>query len=284
MLIHCTTIHVSSFSGRLWVSSWLVLSMTIGLFGFQVVQSNNDFLPMADGMYTPMSSVMDVAALDLDIRDISNFVSTGNFVIAKKLYELGANSRPVAEVNLTTPSSNTLPSGTILTGYALDTNEPIKGTLKDDLSPGDDTLEFVYDVSNYQPGLCRVGVLPGSMQELEGCLKDVGVLDIEQGGASLSYTYNHLEGNWNGRSIQEFSVNAKDWMHDCSSCPYKTFEKFYNYYGVFDYADAIISAAFGVENNETQFSLGNLDFSLLGATGRTGMWNGNTKLQHWMMC
>jgi hypothetical protein len=243
--------------------------MMIG-FGFEVGQSD-DILPIADGMYTPLTPVMDVSAIDLDVEDISDFASTGNFEDASKLYQLGADSLPYAVLNLTTPTSSTLPAGSVVTGYALDTNEPVTGTIKEDLSPGDSSLIFVYDVSNVQPGLCRVGVLPPSMQELEGCLTDEGVLDIEVGGASLAYTYDHLTENWNGRSIQEFSARAKEWMHDCSSCPYNTYEKFLDYYGQFDYADDIMSAAFGVTTNGTEFTLGNLDFSLLGATGRTGM-------------
>jgi hypothetical protein len=263
-----STIFLLFRHSRCFLLSWLfVVPMEIA-FGLQ----DDEILPIANGMYTPLSSVMDVSATDLDVRDISNFASAGDFELAYRLYQLGANSESYASLNLTRPTSKTLPAGSILTGYALDTDEPVTGTLKDDLLPGDMTITFVYDVSNAQPSLCRVGQLPESMQQLEGCLTDQGVLDIDQGGTLEAYTYNHLTNNLNGRWIQEFSLRAKEWMHDCESCPYRTYEKFLNYYGVFEYADEILSAAFGLtEKTQTEFTLGNLDFSLLGATGRTGM-------------
>ena len=46
------------------------------------------------------------------------------------------------------------------------------------------------------------------------------------------------------RTLQGFSTKAKAVMYDdCPGCPYKTYKKFYDYYGDYDYADKWVLAA-----------------------------------------
>merc|ERR1740138_1934406 len=46
------------------------------------------------------------------------------------------------------------------------------------------------------------------------------------------------------RTLQGFSTKAKKVMYeDCPGCPYKTYKKFYDYYGDYDYADKWVMAA-----------------------------------------
>jgi hypothetical protein len=87
---------------------------------------------------------------------------------------------------------------------------------------------------------------------------------------SFTYSYNLRRDNVNSRTIFGFSSQAERRMKDCGpSCPYETFSKFYDYYGVADYANVWIEAAFG--RTTTDFpGKGNQDFSLLGDAGIAG--------------
>ena len=106
-----------------------------------------------------------------------------------------------------------------------------------------------------------------------------GSVEIE-GVGILEYFYDPTKDNRNNRTLQGFSTQAKELMWDCqfgashSNCPYPTYSKFYQYYGVFDYGDQWIQAAF--EKKTTQFSNGNADFSAYTEAGRAGKFMANT--------
>jgi hypothetical protein len=93
-----------------------------------------------------------------------------------------------------------------------------------------------------------------------------GTLIVE--GKQMAYSYNPLTNNGNERDLQKFSTSAQDLMYECEDCPYKTYQKYYDYYGAFDYANQWVLAAF--EGKSTSFSRGNADFSKYGFPGRTG--------------
>jgi hypothetical protein len=70
-------------------------------------------------------------------------------------------------------------------------------------------------------------------------------------------------------------------MHDCTNCPYTTFEKFYQYYGAFDYANQWVMAAFAGE--PTNFANGNANFRQYEFTGRTeAIKKGTVFMNVWM--
>jgi hypothetical protein len=80
------------------------------------------------------------------------------------------------------------------------------------------------------------------------------------GVGSVAYTYRPRFDNNNGRTIQGFSTQAAEKMLNCPiGCPYPDFQKFYDYYGVADYADKWVMAS--LDGRATSFSNGNADFS-----------------------
>jgi hypothetical protein len=91
---------------------------------------------------------------------------------------------------------------------------------------------------------------------------------VNEVGLSLGYTYIPSQDNGNERTLQGFSTAAEDKMYRCEYCPYDTYEKFFQYYGVFDYADAWVDAAFS--GTSTTFSNGNADFTQYDFPGKTG--------------
>ncbi len=76
---------------------------------------------------------------------------------------------------------------------------------------------------------------------------------------TYNYTYDVNKDNVNGRTIMGFSTNALDEMWNCTTCPYETFNKYVNYYGMPDYGHRLILAA--LDGARTKFQNGNLDFS-----------------------
>lgn len=98
---------------------------------------------------------------------------------------------------------------------------------------------------------------------------EVGQLLILDPQMILNYTYNSRDDTFNGRTIQKFSLSAKEEMYTCQqNCPYSDFTKFVKYYGEFDYGDQWIQAAF--EKKSTNFENGNMDFSVADRGGVEG--------------
>jgi Notch-like protein len=91
---------------------------------------------------------------------------------------------------------------------------------------------------------------------------------VSEYATKFEYQYDMIHDNSNDQTIQKFSTDAKEDMFYCESgCPYDDYTTFYNWYGAFDYADQIISAAGkGVET--TLFKNGNIDFSAVNVSGR----------------
>lgn len=70
-------------------------------------------------------------------------------------------------------------------------------------------------------------------------------------------------------------------MLECQSCPYKTFDKFYKYYGAADYGDQWIMAAF--DGTNTSFKNGNNDFSAVASEYRAeAVEKGTVLMNVWM--
>jgi hypothetical protein len=84
----------------------------------------------------------------------------------------------------------------------------------------------------------------------------------------LAYEYNVNLNNVNALNIQTFSKNADDEMLNCDKCPKETFKKFDDYYGIPDYGDNLILAAF--QGGQTDFRHGNIDFSEAPRASRGG--------------
>ena len=83
----------------------------------------------------------------------------------------------------------------------------------------------------------------------------------------LTYSYDPLTENLNGRTLKGFSTGAQAKMFACGvGCPMAEYMKFYDYYGEYDYADKWIEAAF--QGVATDFTNGNCDMSTYGYDGR----------------
>jgi hypothetical protein len=85
-----------------------------------------------------------------------------------------------------------------------------------------------------------------------------GSIDIH-GVGTFNYTYNQHVDNKAARTLKGFSTEAESQMLQCGNCPYRTFDKFYRYYGEADYGDKFIIAAFN--GTATSFQNGNNDFT-----------------------
>jgi hypothetical protein len=65
----------------------------------------------------------------------------------------------------------------------------------------------------------------------------IQILDLQKDVPAyhFNYTYDIRQDNFNGRTIQGFSIDAEKEMYTCENCPYADYEKFVEYYNAFDY-------------------------------------------------
>jgi Low iron-inducible periplasmic protein len=93
-------------------------------------------------------------------------------------------------------------------------------------------------------------------------LAENGTIKVTGSDTAIAYTYDIETQNTNERTIQYFSVKADEKMRHNSletNDYFVDFQKFFDYYGSFTYADDFIMAAF--KGTETSFRNGNADFS-----------------------
>jgi len=231
--------------------------------------------------YEPGSLVTDHNALDLDQAAMETQLALGtaeSFSVAKALYTNGAHSRSLATVTLSSALSSPINADTPVTGKSVKGHD-LKGIVYEDYSAGTSVIQIQYDVNTIQSTYvgCQVGANPDPITD--GCLVASGDLVID--GQSFNYTYDVLTDNVNGRTLQGFSLQAEEKMYKCENCPYKTYNKFYKYYGAYDYADKWIMAAF--DGKATSFANGNADFSMYSEVGRAeAIKKGSAYMSVWM--
>ncbi|CAB9509691.1 expressed unknown protein [Seminavis robusta] len=235
---------------------------------------------MIMGIYQPVTHVVDKADIDLDQRTIEGRLALGTSEgtdQAQKVFEKGAYSKPYAYLTLSPALTAIVPVGTNVTGQTANGVE-IRGTTYEmDAQVGDTPLLVRYSSENNQQ--CLVGGNPNP--NTTGCFAESGTISIG-GGPPHSYSYRPLEDNYNGRNFQKWSIEAKKKMYSCDTgCPFATYNKFYQYYNSFDYANQWVTAAFA--GNSTSFANGNADFSKLGLEGRAAAIRyGNVYMNVWM--
>ncbi len=186
-----------------------------------------------------------------------------SFAAAKKIYQEGAFSKSVASVRLSAPLGSALEKGTPITGVTAD-GKMVVGKAYEDSAAGATILLVQYQTSDSQSNYveCQVGANPNP--NTSGCFASTGTLTIN--GASVGYSYDPLLDNIAKRTIAGFSTDAQKKMAQCENCPYDTYEKYFKYYGAYDYANQIVLAAF--EGERTSFSNFNNDFGLYDFAGR----------------
>jgi len=217
--------------------------------------------------YEPNSQVTDHNAIDLDQEAMEEQLSLANaeaYENALAIYSQGAYSKSVAKVALTAPLASDVSKGTKIMGRDADGNQ-VAGKAYEDNAAGATSLMVQYQTSDSQKNYvgCQVGASVSPVTD--GCFAANGTLSID--GTDAAYEYKPLTDNIAKRTIQGFSTSAQKKMAECDNCPYKMYEKFYNYYGQYDYANQIVLAAFsGSKTNMKNF---NNDFALYGYDGKT---------------
>jgi len=212
--------------------------------------------------YTPSTKVTDQNAFDRDEKymekEMAKKTVTG-FANARAIYEEGGNSMSYAFITLGSDLESEVLAGTVVVGSSIYGGKS-RGTVYENAAGGQRTVLMQYDTSQYQDTwvMCRVGALTDGV-ETSGCLQDTGSITI--GDKELSYTYNSLLNNDNGRTLQSISTDVQSKMIDCTSgCPFQDAQWFKDYYGTASYGNEWITAAF--EKRATSFTNGNADFSV----------------------
>jgi len=219
--------------------------------------------------YAPASTVTDHNAIDLDQKHIeialAKRTDTG-FVQAKAIYTGGGHSKSFAVITLTTDLEDVIKEDAVVVGMGMN-KEDVRGTVLTNANANQAIVKVQYNTSEMQATyvLCRVGELLTDDAVTEGCLVKDGSIKIDD--KEFNYSYDPLEDNNNGRTIQGFSTSVEKKMIKCiPGCPFKDAEMFLNYYGVADYADKWIMAAF--DSGKTGFDNFNADFSKFSFIGR----------------
>eukprot|EP00980_Cylindrotheca_fusiformis_P003788 scaffold834_cov123-Cylindrotheca_fusiformis.AAC.35 len=199
------------------------------------------------------------AAIDRDIQLIKKELSKETprgWANGENIYREGAYTKPVAIIKLKEPLSETIPKGSEVVGLTEKNSTLVSGTLYKEATENEIILQIQYDISEVQENYvnCQVGGNPSP--KVDGCFASVGSVSINN--QDYLYEYNLLEGNVNYRSVSDFSTTARSRMWECSHCPFEDFERFFKYYGEFNYADRIITHAFRGE--KTTLKNGNMDF------------------------
>jgi hypothetical protein len=203
----------------------------------------------------------------LDQEEMELQLAFGNdeaYANALAIYSEGAHSKSTAKVTLLSAVGSSISKGTSVSGKDASGNQVLGKTFEDYASGATEIL-IQYQTTDSQKNYvnCQVGasLTPNTV----GCFAASGSVAIDGVGDSM-YTYNPLKDNINKRSIQGFSTAAQKKMAECENCPYKMFDKFYNYYGQYDYANQIVLAA--MSGQKTNFDNFNMDMGLYGFDGR----------------
>lgn len=212
-------------------------------------------------------------AIDLDQAEIQRLLASGtnqDYLQAQMIYKEGAFSKSVATVTLDAVLTAPISKGAAITGDAMDGTK-VEGTVFAAAKAGDQDLRIQYNVSPVQSSYvgCQVGANPNPVTD--GCFLKTGSLVIGGFATPFPYSYEPEENNDNERTIQGFSTSAETKMRRSEDSPYYlTYQKFYDYYGRFDYADHWVLSAFAGGATSFPTQNGNADFSTFEEKGRVG--------------
>jgi hypothetical protein len=208
---------------------------------------------------------LDQKAMEDQLGELSDF----GFDNAKNIYVKGGHSKTYAILTLTPGLSAMVAKDAEVTGGLDTTGKPVVGKALEDAAAASTMLKVQYSTSEVQASWsdCRVGGLPDPV--IDGCFDTSGSITVD--GETYAYTYTIETNNYNDRTLQGFSSEADEKMrvNGVAEGPYYyTFQKFVDFYGIYDYADAFVSAALAgtsVTLNDKIF-----DFSSYGFAGRAG--------------
>jgi len=199
--------------------------------------------------YSPGTDVIDQGNVEQDQAAMEvnlGLMTEEGFAASKGIYEGGGNSRVIAKIILLEELTATIPKGTILSGTGGD------GKVLTAATTGLNTSGSTVIKVTYSGGTCQDYNVDKSR-----CFAGSGTLT----DGTEDYVYDSISISA-GRTLQGFSSTAGDKMADEEH--FRMFEK---YYGVPDYADQLIQAAF--EGGATSFpKKGNADFSGMDFEGK----------------
>lgn len=218
--------------------------------------------PVSIAGYRPQTEVDEINAIAYDQRAIEQLLQKGDqssFEQARHIYVKGGYASPYALVHIQSVGGSGLPFaieiGQKFTGVSVD-GTVITATTFEKYAKGTTTIFLLYD-HNEVSTPCHVGGL--AEPEYGGCFVNNGELQVVPANnehadatpaAPLSYIYNYTKDNLNEHTIQGYSIHANGkFRPDGNSRPYmEDFQKYVDYYGMYDYADQIITAAFPLDN------------------------------------
>mmetsp|Transcript_1290 Transcript_1290/g.1956 ORF Transcript_1290/g.1956 Transcript_1290/m.1956 type:complete len:557 (+) Transcript_1290:50-1720(+) len=230
--------------------------------------------------YQPVSLVTDHSAIDLDLSYIQkklDHATKSKMKDAEAVYREGGFSGAYAEIEITGGFGawTFIPKGTSVVADKVVEEEgqalggmvipnTLLGETMDDIQIAESKIRIAYtalpEIQN-QYLKCDVGALElENQQEVTfGCFDATGLIEFENFG-KYNYSYNVMEENKNHRTLQKFSSDAENEMLMCGkNCPYRTFEKYFNYYEIPDYGDRFVTSAF--RHAHARYVRGNADFS-----------------------
>jgi len=196
-------------------------------------------------------------------------LTASGFQNAKSIYREGGHSKSYAELTLTSPASlaSSVTKGDAVIGGTDTTGAPVVGKAFADAPQGSSKLQVQYSTSTVQASYsdCQVGGLVDTVTT--GCLAATGSITV--GGTTYEYEYDIDTNNDNGRTIQGFSLGADTSMRvNGEGAYFATFQKFFDYYKRFDYADAFVIAA--LDGGATTLNGKTFDFTSYSFTGKAG--------------
>jgi len=207
------------------------------------------------GMYVPATDVTDHASIDNDQSkmetELALHTDEGD-ADAKAIYENGGHSKSIVTITLTSPLETTVTKKTKMSGSTISGGLCVL-EVYEDTAPGSTQMKL-----KYEPGVCQVGALAQSDTNTDGCLFFIGSLN--DGTATYAYsTPAGLANNSNKRTLQGFSTAIAEKMLYCDNgCPEINASYFMDYYGVENFGDMWVQAAFA--KTSTDFNNGNADF------------------------
>eukprot|EP00977_Amphora_coffeiformis_P013586 scaffold3591_cov159-Amphora_coffeaeformis.AAC.9 len=225
--------------------------------------------------FTPLTAVTDHAAISFDQTSMETLLGGGteqSFASAQLVYTDGGNSKTAATLQIPGGLPINVASGAKLTAKGIDGRDVI-GQANAAASAGATTIEFKYPVTTIGDDHldCRQGGLPGNERIEDGCLLANGTFNIDGTATTVTYQYSVETDNDNDRTLAFFSTSANTRMRpgDDLSAPYfADFQKFFDYYGSFDYADRITTAAFDGTNTNLDNGNINIQSANIGLDGR----------------
>eukprot|EP00555_Chaetoceros_dichaeta_P004286 CAMPEP_0198261400 /NCGR_PEP_ID=MMETSP1447-20131203/10124_1 /TAXON_ID=420782 /ORGANISM="Chaetoceros dichaeta, Strain CCMP1751" /LENGTH=615 /DNA_ID=CAMNT_0043949307 /DNA_START=92 /DNA_END=1939 /DNA_ORIENTATION=+ len=204
--------------------------------------------------YIPGTDVLDHGNIDLDQAALEKSIggkTVAAFEEGKAIYENGGNSKSVATITFDAATTSDIAKNTVFSGVGVG-GTVVTATAYDTYLTGATSI-----VLKYSPGTCLVGSL-ANVTVTDGCF----VLDgtVTDGKTSRDYTY-ALTDNKAKRTLKGFSTAVESKMSGETHANY-----FKDFYGVYDYADQIVTAAFdGISTIMPSF---NSDYSVIGFDGR----------------